>query len=275
MNEISSVFSLEGRVAVVTGALGLLGREHCRALAEAGATVVASDLDESSARAWAADLERQTGRQALGAFLDVADRPSAERLQARVLDRFGRVDVLVNNAGVNDRVEDASDDSDGSRFENYSLDRWERMLRINVTGTFLCSQVFGAEMARRASGSIINISSTYGRVAPDQSLYRRPDGSQSFWKSPAYAASKGAIHSFTRFLAAYWGGAGVRVNTLSPGGVANGQEDEFLRAYAARTPLARMACPGDYRGAIVFLASDASSYMTGADLVVDGGWTAW
>ena len=275
MSKISSSFSLDGRVAVVTGALGLLGREHCRALAGAGASVVAADLDEPSAQAWAADLERETGRPVLGAFLDVADRSTAERLQARILDRFSRVDVLVNNAGVNDRVEDAPDDPEQSRFENYPLDRWERMLRVNLTGTFLCSQVFGAEMARRASGSIINISSTYGRVAPDQSLYRRPDGSQSFWKSPAYAASKGAIHSFTRFLATYWGAAGVRVNTLSPGGVANGQEEPFLIAYAARTPLARMACPGDYRGAVVFLASDASSYMTGADLVVDGGWTAW
>lgn len=271
----TEIFSLADRVAVVTGALGLLGTHHCHALAEAGARVVVLDLDEQRSTRLAEDLTHTHGRPMLGAGVDITSPEALRAFRDRLLTVFGHIDVLVNNAAINDMFENPQAAAEQSRFENYPLDLWQRSLDVNVTGTFLCSQILGAEMARRGSGSIINIASTYGVVAPDQSLYQRPDGTQTFYKSASYPTTKGAILAFTRFLAAYWGRAGVRVNSLSPGGVENAQDAYFVEQYAARTPLGRMAAPTDYKGALVFLASDASGYMTGANLVVDGGWTAW
>jgi NAD(P)-dependent dehydrogenase (short-subunit alcohol dehydrogenase family) len=268
---VAENFGLAGKTAVVTGAAGLLGRRHCRALADAGATVAATDTDADACAKVAAEL----GGSAFGCAADVTDADSLKALLAAVLERSGRVDVLVNNAAINDRVENPDTALEQSRFENYPLETWRRCLDVNVTGVFLCSQVIGSEMARAGRGSIVNIASTYGVVAPDQSLYRDADGRQRFYKSAVYPTGKGAVLAFTRFLAAYWGEAGVRVNALSPGGVENGQDDYFVEAYAQRTPLKRMASCDDFRGALLFLASDASAYVTGANLLVDGGFTIW
>jgi NAD(P)-dependent dehydrogenase (short-subunit alcohol dehydrogenase family) len=263
------MFDLTDRVAVVTGAAGLLGREHCLALAGAGARVVAVDRDAAGAERVAAEV------RGLAVDTDITSIASVTALRDTILARFDRLDVLVNNAAINDKFESPEAALEKSRFESYPLELWQRSLDVNVTGTFVCCQVLGSVMAARGAGSIINVASTYGIVAPDQSLYRRPDGSQAFYKSIAYPATKGAVLMMTRFLAAYWGERGVRVNALSPGGVDNGQEPFFVDAYARKTPLGRMARPTDYRGALVFLASDASAYMTGANLVVDGGFTIW
>lgn len=268
---IQEIFSLENKVAVVTGALGLLGKNHCRALSEAGAIVIVTDLDDKKCREFAQSL----GNNHLGQSADITDPDSVKNLCRIVLQNFSRIDILVNNAAINDMFENPASAAELSMFENYPLELWQKSLDVNLTGTFLCSQILGNEMAKKRSGSIINIASTYGISAPNQSIYKKEDGTQSFYKSAAYPVTKAGIISFTKFLAAYWGTKGIRVNSLSPGGVENGQEEYFIENYSKMTPLGRMAIPTDYQGAIIFLASDASSYMTGANLVVDGGWTAW
>jgi NAD(P)-dependent dehydrogenase (short-subunit alcohol dehydrogenase family) len=264
-------FSLGGKVCVVTGALGLIGQRLVGALVEAGGRVVITDVDHFACL----DRAHGVGHEALGHGADITRPESIASLVAAVMDRFGRVDVLVNNAALNDKFESPQAAARESMMEHYALERWRRSLDVNVTGTFLCSQAFGAVMAQHNAGSIINVASTYGIVGPDQSLYTKPDGTQPFYKSPAYPTTKAAVLGFTRYLAAYWGRAGVRVNALSPGGVEAGQDAYFVERYSSRTPLGRMATPDDYAGPVVFLASDASAYMTGANLVVDGGFTAW
>jgi NAD(P)-dependent dehydrogenase (short-subunit alcohol dehydrogenase family) len=275
-DDTMTAFSLAGRVAIVTGAAGLLGQQHCRALADAGATVVATDRDQAACERVATELATEGRRGVIPFAADITDAGSLARLRDAALRAGDHIDALINNAAVNDKVESVPGQADRSRFENYPVEKFREVLEVNVTGMFLACQVLGTEMARRGRGSIVNIASTYGLVGPDQRIYQRDDGSQAFWKSPVYPASKGAVLAFTRYLATAWAERGVRVNSLSPGGVGQeGQAPEFVTRYAQRTPLGRMAREHEMRGAIVFLASDASSYMTGANLVVDGGWTAW
>jgi len=266
------LFSLDDKVAIVTGAAGLLGRQHARALAEAGASVVLVDRDPAVMDI-AADLAR-AGTEALGELVDIGAKADLIRLTQQIVRRFERLDVLVNNAAINEQVEGPVRGAP-IPFEELPLATWQRSIDVNVTGMFLCCQTLGAEMARRGHGSIINIASTYGVVAPDQALYVDDEGRQTMYKSAAYSTTKGAVIALTRYLAAYWGHRNVRVNTLSPGGVENGQDASFVRRYAAKTPLGRMAQPNEYHGTIVFLASEASAYLTGANVVVDGGFTTW
>lgn len=273
---MKSQFSLQDKVAIVTGGLGLLGLRHAKALALAGAAVVLVDLgDENMFRSKVKDTFFNVDSEILYISADITKKDEVERIREVTIQKFGKIDVLINNAAINDMVEHQPLSVSESEFENYSLELWNRSFAVNVTGTFLCSQIIGKVMAESGSGSIINIASTYALVGPDQSIYLSPDGKRLMYKSPAYSATKGAIVAFTKYLAAYWGSHGIRVNTLSPGGVKNGQEEFFINNYSARTMLGRMAEPDDYEGAVVFLASDASRYMTGANLVVDGGWTAW
>jgi len=266
-----SDFSLTGRIAIVTGAAGLLGQRHCHALARAGAVVYACDNHAARSQAIATEL----GSVHKGAFVDVTDGESIIELREHVLAEHGSIDILVNNAAINDAVESPISQASLSAFENYPVSLFRKVMDVNVTGSFLMSQIIGSHMAQNGKGTIVNVASTYGVVAPDQRLYQDENGVQQMYKSAAYPASKGAVIMLTKFMATYWAGKGVRVNALSPGGVQNNQPDVFIEKYAKRTPMGRMAAPGDYEGALVFLASDASAYMTGHNLIVDGGWTAW
>lgn len=272
---IDPPFRLDGRVALVTGAAGLLGQRHCAALAAAGAQVVAVDLNPASCKAVVAQLAECSATAHLGRAANLLDPQDTRALREEVMERYGRVDILVNNAAINDKVEGGSSAGTQSAFEHYPLHTFQQILHSSVLSSFLCCQQFAPVMAEHGGGSIINVASTYALVGPDQRLYQDENGDQQFYKSAAYPTAKAALLGLTRFLAAYYGAAQVRVNSLVPGGVENGQDPAFVARYAAKTPLARMATPDDYRGALLFLASDASQYMTGANLVVDGGFTAW
>ncbi|MCF8243031.1 MAG: SDR family oxidoreductase [Melioribacteraceae bacterium] len=270
MSFLEEKFSLRGKVVVVTGALGLLGKIHCRALSEAGANVIAADINKIEIENFVEELATES----IGVELDVTKPEPIKDLVSRAINKYGKIDVLINNAAINDMFENPKAQLEESRFENYPLKLWQKSVDVNLTGIFLCSQIIGSQMISRG-GSIINVASTYGIVAPNQSLYQDKDGNQKFFKPPGYSATKGGVIAFTKYLAAYWGDKNIRVNALSPGGVKNAQDEYFIESYSVKTPLKRMAEPTDYIGAVIFLASDASSYMTGANLIVDGGWTAW
>jgi 2-deoxy-D-gluconate 3-dehydrogenase len=269
-------FDLKGRAALVTGGGGLLGAEFCKALAEAGAAVAVVDLNEAACRTVSGGLS-QSGYRAMPVVCDIRDVDSIQKAVDGVLTSFGRIDILVNSAALDPKF-----DQDASRagiapgsFEDYPLDQWNAALNVNLTGTFLMTQACVKPMLDHgARGSIINICSTYGLNGPDQRLYIK-DGKRIAYKPVYYSVTKAGILGFTKYLASYYAGTGIRVNTLTPGGVFNDHEDYFVQNYSARTILGRMARADEMSGALLFLASDASSYMTGSNLVVDGGWTAW
>ncbi|MCE1165224.1 MAG: SDR family oxidoreductase [Bacteroidetes bacterium] len=270
MIENKNIFSLDGKTVIVTGAAGLIGKALCGVLSDFGADVAVCDIDFTKAERIASRLNGNS----FAVGLDVTDSESVRSACRSIMSKTGRIDVLINSAAVNDKFTSGKSILEQSKFENFPEDLWNDSLRVNLTGTFLCCKIFGAKMTGK-KGSIINISSTYGLVGPDQSIYTDENGRQMFYKSPAYPAGKGAVINFTRYLAAYWGRKGVRVNVLCPGGVEDSQDRNFKKNYSQKTMLGRMAKPYDYTGPAVFLSSDASSYMTGAVLVVDGGWTAW
>jgi NAD(P)-dependent dehydrogenase (short-subunit alcohol dehydrogenase family) len=268
-------FSLADRVAIITGGAGLLGVRHADAIAAAGGVPVMADLDGAAAEARAAELARRTGARVVGLRCDVTSPASIEAVLDTVLARCGRVDILVNNAANNPKVE--APGRDFSRLERFSLEQWNADVAVGLTGPFLCAQIVGGHFARQGRGVVINISSEYGVIAPDQRLYERPgvaDGEQPV-KPVSYTVVKAGLHGLTIYLATYWAARGVRVNTITLGGVENAQPEDFLARATSRIPLGRMAQPDDFQGALVYLCSDAAAFVTGANLVVDGGKTIW
>lgn len=269
------MFSLNGRIAVITGGFGTLGQQFSVTLARAGAKVVIIDTGSAPRKEMPEFAALRAERKVINFVADITRRDDLEKVLTEIEKACGAVpDILINNAAL-DSPPDAPAEENGP-FETYPEASLDKIMDVNIKGSFLCCQVFGGAMARHGRGSIINISSTYGLLSPNQDIYeyKRANG-QEWYKPAAYAVTKSAILNLTRYLATYWAKKGVRVNTLVPAGVFNNQDEEFLAEYCKRIPVGRMARPDEMNGAVVFLASDASSYMTGSTLAVDGGWTAW
>ena len=274
MSKIMDKFSLNGRTALVTGGAGLLGRQFTRTLGEAGAKVVVADLDQKAAEEQAQALI-QDGIDAVAVAVDVTDPESVSAMVKTAVEQFGSLDVIVNSAAMDPKFdkENLGQQSDNA-FETYPIEIWKQAIDVNLTGMFLTCQAASRQMLKQGAGVIINICSVYGLVGPDQRLYEQPDGTQ-FFKPAYYPVSKAGVCGLTRYLAAYYAGKKIRVNALTPGGVFNDHDADFTEKYTAKTMLGRMAELDELNGALLFLASDASSYMTGSNLVVDGGYTAW
>ena len=269
-------FNLNDRVAIVTGGGGQLGFEFCKALAEAGAAVVAADLNMELAVKTAAHLT-DSGYSAIPFPLDVTRLESTRELAAETVKQFGRLDILVNSAALDPKFDPAAAAKGiaPGAFEDYPLDQWNAALNVNLTGMFLVTQACVKQMiVQGKKGSIINICSTYGLNGPDQRIYIK-DGVRVAYKPVYYTVTKAGVMGFTKYLAAYYAGTEIRVNALTPGGVFNNHDDYFVKNYSAKTILGRMAKKDEMNGALLFLASEASSYMTGNNVIVDGGWTAW
>jgi NAD(P)-dependent dehydrogenase (short-subunit alcohol dehydrogenase family) len=275
---VTELFDLSGRVAIVTGGAGLLGQQHAAAIAEAGGHVVIADLSAAEAEKAAAEVARSCGVEALGVRADITQKADVEAMVAAAKSRFGRIDILINNAALTVKGGSQRAAEYFAPFEEYPLDLWEEALRVNLTGAFLCCQAVGKIMVTQRSGVVLNIASDVGNISPDHRIYEgvvNPHTGTPFNTPIGYATTKAGIINFTRYLATYWAEKGIRVNCLSPGGVNTGHDPAFVENVTARIPLGRMAKPDDYKGAVLFLVADASSYMTGANVIVDGGRTAW
>lgn len=279
MNSKFERFDLTGKTALITGAAGLLGMEHALALLESGATVVLTDIGVTGLAAARETLSQKAEARRIQTRVMDVSKPKAIQAVAESLAAEGlRIDILVNNAAIDPKVKGDQGVLEASRLENFPLNQWDLQLAVGLTGAFLCSQVFGTAMAGNGKGGVIlNIASDLSVFSPDQRLYRKADLTDDMQpvKPVTYSVIKAGLIGLTRYLATYWADKGVRCNALSPGGVFNGQGDEFVQRLTSLIPLGRMASKDEYRAAVQFLCSDASAYMNGQNVVMDGGRSAW
>lgn len=271
-------FLLNERIAVITGGAGLLGKKHAEAIIEAGGTAILLDISEKALKAVVEELCNKYNKNAAeGICADITSRNSIEMVKDKLLVKYKHIDILINNAANNPKVEGNAKNMDTIQFENFPIEMWMDDIQVGLTGALICTQVFGSEMAKVNRGVILNISSDLGIIAPDQRIYRKEglaDEEQSV-KPVTYSVIKHGLIGLTKYTATYWASKGVRANALCPAGVFNGQNEEFLAKLENLIPMGRMADKEEYKSTILYLVSDASSYMTGSAVIVDGGRTCW
>ena len=279
MNKSKSVkqsFDLTGKVAVISGGAGLLGEKHAEAIAEFGGIPILLDIDEKAGTKKASRISNEYQVDCEFMLCDITDESQILSVRDTLLSRFGHIDILINNAAIDPKIKDDSE-INLSRLENFSIDQWNLELSVGLTGSMLCSKIFGYEMSKAGEGVILNISSDLGIIAPDQRIYKKdglPENEQPV-KPVTYSVIKHGLIGLTKYLATYWADKGVRCNALCPGGIYNNQPDEFVKKISNLIPLGRMADEDEYKASVVFMVSEASAYMNGSVVSMDGGRSAW
>ena len=274
---LEKIFRLDNKIIVITGATGLLGRKHAEAVACYGGTPILLDLSQRVVNNFSNELNKKYKVDSVGFAIDITDEKSIQENVKLLMDKFGKIDGLVNNAANNPKIED-SKEVNFSRLENFSLDMWNEDISVGLTGSFLCSKHYGFAISKNPNGgSIVNISSDLGLIAPDQRLYAKDgiDDNKQNVKPVSYSVVKTGLIGLTRYLATYWANKNVRCNAMCPGGVENRQPKDFLREISSRIPMQRMANDNEYQGTLLWMLSDASSYLNGAIIPVEGGRTSW
>ena len=279
MNKTKSVkqsFNLTSKVAVITGGAGLLGEKHAEAIAEFGGIPILLDIDEKAGTKKASRISNEYQVDCEFMLCDITDESQILSVRDTLLSRFGHIDILINNAAIDPKIKDDSE-INLSRLENFSIDQWNLELSVGLTGSMLCSKIFGYEMSKAGEGVILNISSDLGIIAPDQRIYKKdglPENEQPV-KPITYSVIKHGLIGLTKYLATYWADKGVRCNALCPGGIYNNQPDEFVKKISNLIPLGRMADEDEYKASVVFMVSEASAYMNGSVVSMDGGRSCW
>ena len=276
MGSVKQSFDLTGKVAVITGGAGLLGEKHAEAIAEFGGIPILLDIDEKAGTKKASRISNEYQVDCEFMLCDITDESQILSVRDTLLSRFGHIDILINNAAIDPKIKDDSE-INLSRLENFSIDQWNLELSVGLTGSMLCSKIFGYEMSKAGEGVILNISSDLGIIAPDQRIYKKdglPENEQPV-KPVTYSVIKHGLIGLTKYLATYWADKGVRCNALCPGGIYNNQPDEFVKKISNLIPLGRMADEDEYKASVVFMVSEASAYMNGSVVSMDGGRSCW